>query len=580
MTDLHTRFRSLDALQAPNLWPEVEGRATVADRTGVRPLSWALLLLAVLLALALGAAALIGSGIFRLARPPVWTVTGSMVEPRVGHTATLLPDGRVLAVGGGQFNGLFDLASAELYDPITGAWSATGTMAEVRWGHTATLLPDGTVLVAGGEISGNSPALASAELYDPRSGTWSSAGTMIEARRGHTATLLPSGRVLVVGGYNDPNGALASAELYDPASASWTATGAMLTGHLLHTATLLHDGKVLVAGGGDGIGGTLASAELYDPESGSWSQTGALSGARGGQTATLLPDGRVLIAGGTFGSQRFFDALATAERYDPVAGTWSTAASMHTDRQYHTATLLPDGTVLVAGGTGSAENTATAEVYDPAHDTWSAIGDMHEARAGHSATLLPNGNVLVAGWTAEQYGPAAVPPHSTEPQPSTTPGETAGPGESATAIFADQGPSTCTNADGGYSIAVPAGWWYLITNDPCGYLDPEPFTFVGATPQGPVAIRIRVVQGAVGTFYEVVSSEEISIAGYQATRWELRAEGEEGGPPAGTLIYEYIVNLGTPDEGPTLVADTDSRQPDYEQNKLVLDAILATLTTP
>jgi hypothetical protein len=558
----------------------VDQRLPAWSAAPARPITWLLFGVALLLALAIGGAVLIGSGLIHATREPVWTVTGSMVEPRVGHTATLLPDGRVLAVGGGQFNGFFDLASAELYDPITGAWSATGTMAEVRWGHTATLLPDGTVLVAGGEISGNSPALASAELYDPRSGTWSSAGTMIEARRGHTATLLPSGRVLVAGGYN-ANDALASAELYDPATASWTATGAMLTGHVVHTATLLQDGKVLVAGGVDGIGVALASAELYDPETGSWSPTGALSGARGAQTATLLHDGRVLVAGGVFGSQPFFDALATAEVYDPAAGVWSAAASMHTDRQYHTATLLPDGTVLVTGGLGSAENKATAEVYDPAHDTWRAIADMDEARAGHSATLLPNGNVLVAGWTAEQYGPAAVPPHSTEPHPSTTPGETAGPGSSAAPVFADQGPVTCRNAEGGYSIGVPAGWWYLITNDSCGYLDPEPFTFVDATPQGPVAIRISVVQGAVGTSYEIVSSEQISIAGHPATRWELRAGGEEGGPPAGTLIYEYIVQVGATPEGPNLVAHTESaNQPDYAQNKLVLDAIMATLTTP
>jgi hypothetical protein len=553
-------------------------RGAASSAAPARPMTWLLFGVALLLALVVGGAVLIGSGIVHFARPSVWTVTGSMVEPRVGHTATLLPDGRVLAVGGGQFNGFHDLASAELYDPIAGAWSATGTMAEVRWGHTATLLPDGTVLVAGGEIRANSPALASAELYDPRSGTWSSAGTMIEARRLHTATLLPSGRVLVAGGYN-ANGALASAELYDPATKSWTATGAMLTGHLVHTANLLQNGTVLVAGGVDGFGSVLASAELYDPETGSWSPTGALSGARGGQTATILHDGRVLVAGGVFGTQPSFDALATAEVYDPAAGVWSTAASMHTDRQYHTATLLPDGAVLVTGGMGSAENKATAEVYDPARDTWRAIADMHEARAGHSATLLPNGNVLVAGWTAEQYGPAVVPPHSTEPQPSTTPGETAG--ESAAPVFADQGPITCTNAQGGYSIQVPAGWWYLITNDSCGYLDPEPFTFIDATPQGPVAIRISVVQGGVGSFYEIVSSEEITIAGHRTTRWELRAGGEAGGPPAGTLIYEYIVQLGATPGGPNLVAHTESaNQPDYAQNKLVLDAIMATLTTP
>jgi hypothetical protein len=302
---------------------------------------------------------------------------------------------------------------------------------------------------------------------------------------------------------------------------------------------------------------------------------------RAGPTATLLPDGRVLVVGGTFGGFSFSNALASAEVYDPKMGTWSGAASMHANRQYHTATLLPDGTVLVAGGTGGPEDRASAEIYDADRDTWSAVGNMHEVRAGHTATLLPNGNVLVAGGTAEQYGPAAVPAPSSAPELSNTPAETAGPGESTTPVFADQGPSTCSNAEGGYSIEVPAGWWYLITNDTCGYLDPEPFQFAGATPQGPVAIRISVVQGGVGNFYEIVSSEEIMIAGHRATRWELRAGGEVEGVPAGTLIYEYIVQLGPSAEGPNLVAHTDSAdQPDYAQNKLVLDEIMATLTTP
>jgi N-acetylneuraminic acid mutarotase len=583
MTDLHARFRNLDSLPAPDLWSEVEAKARAAERKGVRSQPWTLIAVVLLLGLLVGGIALVGSGILRPARPAVWTVTGRMVATyRVLHTATLLPDGRVLAAGGGQFNGLFDLATAELYDPRTGTWTSTAAMTEVRWGHTATLLPNGTVLVAGGQPDGGgTESWASAELYDPVTGTWQPTAPMLEARTGHTATLLSNGRVLVSGGYNN-GGILASAELYDPDLGSWTATGDMRLARVGHTATLLPDGHVLVVGSGTPTGDVVASTELYDPSSGTWSNTGRMGEGRAGPTATLLPDGRVLVVGGTDGGNSFSNALASAEIYDPATDMWSGAASMHAGRQYHTATLLPDGTVLVAGGFGSDYPLLdSAEIYDPGRDTWSAIGDMHEGRAGHSATLLQNGNVLVAGRTAEQYGTAAVPAHSSEPQPSTTPGETAGPGESAAAVFADQGPVTCRNAEGGYSIGVPAGWWYLITNDTCGYLDPEPFTFVDATPQGPVAIRISVVQGGVGSFHEVVSSEQISIAGHPATRWELRAGGEAGGPPAGTLIYEYIVQLGATPEGPNLVAHTESAdQPDYEQNKLVLDAMMATLTTP
>ena len=163
--------------------------------------------------------------------------------------------------------------------------------------HTATLLPNGKVLVAGG-YDGNSVALASAELYDPASGTWTATGSLATARDGHTATLLPNGKVLVAGGLDSSQVAFASAELYDPASGTWTATGSLATARYIHTATLLPNGKVLVAGGLTAAA-LLASAELYDPASGTWTATGSLATARYSHTATLLPNGKVLVAGGS-----------------------------------------------------------------------------------------------------------------------------------------------------------------------------------------------------------------------------------------------------------------------------------------
>src|SRR5205085_2804228 len=126
---------------------------------------------------------------------------------------TLLPNGRVLAAGGGDGGSIH--ASAELYDPASGTWSATGSLVFARFAHTATLLPNSKVLVAGGEGPFQS-VLASAELYDPASGTWSATGSLVFARWTHPATLLPNGKALVAGGFSSfSGGELACAELYN-----------------------------------------------------------------------------------------------------------------------------------------------------------------------------------------------------------------------------------------------------------------------------------------------------------------------------------------------------------------------------
>jgi N-acetylneuraminic acid mutarotase len=141
-------------------------------------------------------------------------------------------------------------------------------MIKARASHTATLLPDGRVLVAGGTNS-SIDAMFFSELYDPVSGSWTVTGDMVmPAAPGRTSTLLRDGRVLVVGGLITTRIMLgASPELYDPASGSWTVAADMLVPSSFgHTATLLPDGRVLVAGGVSGVGATsLASAALYDP---------------------------------------------------------------------------------------------------------------------------------------------------------------------------------------------------------------------------------------------------------------------------------------------------------------------------
>ena len=361
-------------------------------------LRWAVL---ALLALALVAAGVV-AGSRLLDRPaPVlgsWTATGPMFTEHAIHTATLLLDGKVLVTGGVTEERATEATgvNAELYDPSDGSWIPTIGLNSGRWEHTATRLFDGRVLVTGGtNLDG---ALASAELYDPMTNTWTTTAGMTQARVGHTATLLLDGRVLVAGG-----GYPSTSELFDPRHDTWTATGNMVEDRFGSAATLLPDGAVLVAGAG--------TAELYDPRNGTWTATGPMIRGRFDidSAATLLPDGTVLVAGGDV------DA-SFAEVYDPRSGTWTATGPMiqrHGDQT--TATLLRDGTVLVTGGTrpiaqGIDPALPTADLYDPRTWTWTATASMSTNRRNHTATLLLDGRVLVAGGIAHDgaYGSAEL----------------------------------------------------------------------------------------------------------------------------------------------------------------------------
>ncbi|HLL06776.1 MAG TPA: kelch repeat-containing protein [Myxococcaceae bacterium] len=332
-----------------------------------------------------------------------WQLVNSMAVARVGTTATLLDDGRVLVAGASGS------AATELFNPAQGTWSPSGSLSVARPSPSASKLANGQVLVTGGGTC-CSAFVANADLFNPSTRSWTAAAPMKLARRGHTSTLLPNGKVLVTGGHysTGPSNAAPSntAELFDPATNTWSSAGFMYGSRSGHTATVLQNGKVLV------VGGPTQQAELYDPATNTWARVGLANLRRDDTSATLLPNGKVLVMGGMTIVNGAWVVTPTAELFDPATNTWSSTGSMTTERVAHRSVLLADGRVLVAGGyrwastpTGSTSvPLSSAELYDPATGTWTAASSMNRTRYAFGLTRLPNGNALaVSDTTAEVY---------------------------------------------------------------------------------------------------------------------------------------------------------------------------------
>jgi N-acetylneuraminic acid mutarotase len=315
-----------------------------------------------------------------------------MAEGRYNHTATLLGNGQVLVAGGTQshVNGL-GIDSVELFQPETGSWILAASLNHVRQSHTATRLNDGRVLVAGGQD--DTIFLDSVEIFDPTSGSWEIAPPLNESRYNHTATLLTDGRVMVVGGFND-SGSHASVEVFDPVSNAWSQAAPLNTPRNGHSANPLNDGRVLVSGGYNL--GWLATAELYNPASNSWTPTSPIYCHGVYHSLTTLSDGRILAAGGACGSG-FPGITDKVEIFSPVDNSWQAVAPLSTRRYAHTATLLPNGLVLVAGGANGSTRLNSAELFDPATGNWTLTASMSDERLLHTATISEQGDVLVVG---------------------------------------------------------------------------------------------------------------------------------------------------------------------------------------
>lgn len=296
-----------------------------------------------------------------------------------------------------------------LEQPPRGTLVLTADMQARRAAHTATALPDGRVLVVGG-FSEEEESPNGAEMYDPHRRKFFPMAPMVTPRHSHTATWLPDGKVLIAGGYGKGAVMLASAELYDPATNTFVQTGPLASPRASHVAVLLRNGKVLIAGG-EGPGWTiLSSAELYDPATGRFSPTGSMTAARGGHVAVGLQEGRVLVVGGHNGRRGNLTILASAEIFDPATGVFSRTGDMSVRRHKHDGVLLNDGQVLITGGSDEHDDHGvynSTELFHPKTGRFVAGPVMKVGRYKHtgSSILLPSGLVLIAGGApqAETY---------------------------------------------------------------------------------------------------------------------------------------------------------------------------------
>jgi len=332
----------------------------------------------------------------RIERSGPWVTTGRMLEPRALHTATLLPDGRLLVVGGvGPSGGGTALAAAELYHPAAQSWSPAGVMSSGRTGHTATLLLDGRVLVAGGvsrETGGN--PLASTEFYDPVTNTWSTGPPMLAPRGGHTATLLLDGRVLAVGG-----GATV-AELFDPRTNRWSSAPSPPSAGLAgfgQTATALATGKILFAPGFGKDGMPAGKGSVYDPVSDVWLDAAPLNWGQTSATgAARLSNGKVLVVGMSAAGI----IVSTAELYDPMSDSWIAAWSDRPNGRFNfwAVVALAGAKALALPAADSTTGALAPQVYDATTDSWTPAGVLvHPPFYGFTATRLDDGTVLVVG---------------------------------------------------------------------------------------------------------------------------------------------------------------------------------------
>jgi hypothetical protein len=269
--------------------------------------------------------------------------------------------------------------------------------------HASVVLPDGRVLLIGGCVAGScdaGPASATADVFNPASGTVQEAGRLTIARIGSGAVALGDGRVLIVGGWSGSR-PTDTAEIFDPATGRSRSVGRMSAARADAGIVMLGDGRVLVAGGYDGER-RLASADVFDPKTERFEKAGAMLLARSGAATAALPDGRILVAGGAVGAGRETRPTAAAELFDPNTMRFSRTGDMNEARYKHAAVTLQDARVLVIAGSDERDyrgKKATLEIYDAKRGTFRPAGQLRAERfkLADAVVPLPDGKVLIAG---------------------------------------------------------------------------------------------------------------------------------------------------------------------------------------
>ena len=242
------------------------------------------------------------------------------------------------------------------------------------------------------ELSWEGTGVRAPLLVDP---AWTTTDAMEKTRALHTANRLPDGSVLAAGGDKGFEGMINLTEIYVPAESVWVAGAPMAHARYGHTATTLPDGSILVLGGRASLdGGVIPHAEIYTHGSTTpWKAVAGMTAPRMLHTATLLADGRVLVAGGRAGAT----TALLAEIYDWKENVWAPAGQMKASHYGHTATLLEKDRVLVAGGGENLQPSKAAEIWNPETSTWTETAPMPRAHANHTAARLSGGRVLVVG---------------------------------------------------------------------------------------------------------------------------------------------------------------------------------------